>query len=170
MATPSSVLAWRIPGMGEPGGLPCMGSHRVGHNWSDLAAAAANEGYCYYISSVDSSALLEWISRVGKLHNFLKMLETWKIYVKFTGKKKLGFLDSSVAKESACNARDPSLVPGLERSPGEGKGYPLQYSGLENSMDCVDHGLMNSWTWLRDFHFTSLFENLSDFWYTEQVK
>jgi len=42
MATHSSVLAWRIPGMGEPGGLPSMGSHRVGHDWSNLAAAAAN--------------------------------------------------------------------------------------------------------------------------------
>ena len=41
MATHSSVLAWRIPGMGEPGGLPYMGLHRVGHDWSDLAAAAA---------------------------------------------------------------------------------------------------------------------------------
>ena len=41
MATNSSVLAWRIPGTGEPGELPSMGSHRVGHNWSDLAAAAA---------------------------------------------------------------------------------------------------------------------------------
>ena len=41
MATHSSVLAWRIPGTGEPGGLPCMGWHRVGHDWSDLAAAAA---------------------------------------------------------------------------------------------------------------------------------
>ena len=41
MATHSSVLAWRIPGTGEPGGLPFMGSHRVGHDWSDLAAAAA---------------------------------------------------------------------------------------------------------------------------------
>ena len=40
MATHSSVLAWRMPGMGEPGGLPSMGSHRVGHDWSDLAAAA----------------------------------------------------------------------------------------------------------------------------------
>ena len=39
MATHSSVLAWRIPGMGEPCGLPSMGSHRVGHDWSDLAAA-----------------------------------------------------------------------------------------------------------------------------------
>ena len=43
MATHSSVLAWRIPGTGEPGGLPAMGSHRVGHDWSNLAAAAAAE-------------------------------------------------------------------------------------------------------------------------------
>ena len=41
MATHSSVLAWRIPGTGDPGGLPPMGPHRVGHDWSDLAAAAA---------------------------------------------------------------------------------------------------------------------------------
>ena len=41
MAAHSSVLAWRIPGMGEPGGLLSIGSHRVGHDWSDLAAAAA---------------------------------------------------------------------------------------------------------------------------------
>ena len=47
MATHSSVLAWRIPGTGEPGGLPSVGSHGVGHNWSDLAAAAAgkSEGF-----------------------------------------------------------------------------------------------------------------------------
>ena len=43
MATNSSDLAWRIPGIGEPGGLPSMGSHRVGHDWSDLAAAAVHE-------------------------------------------------------------------------------------------------------------------------------
>ena len=46
MATHSSVLAWRIPGMGEPGGLLSMGSHRVGHDWSDLAAAAGS--ICIY--------------------------------------------------------------------------------------------------------------------------
>ena len=45
MATHSSVLAWRIPGMGEPGGLPSTGSHRVEHNWSDLAAAALFQLY-----------------------------------------------------------------------------------------------------------------------------
>ena len=53
MATHSSVLAWRIPGTGEHGGLPSMGSHRVGHDWSDLAAAAAaKELYCTTLTSV----------------------------------------------------------------------------------------------------------------------
>ena len=45
MTTHSSVLAWRIPGMGEPGGLLSMGSHRVRHDWSNLAAAAAENFY-----------------------------------------------------------------------------------------------------------------------------
>ena len=62
MATHSSVLAWRIPGMGEPGGLPSLGSHRVGHDWSDLAAAAAastllkpcNRSHLFLGQSLDS--------------------------------------------------------------------------------------------------------------------
>ena len=54
VATHSSVLAWRIPGTGEPGGLPSMGSHRVGHDWSDLAAAAAAR---FYSTSVLASLL-----------------------------------------------------------------------------------------------------------------
>ena len=52
----------------------------------------------------------------------------------------LGFPGSSAGKESACNEGDLSLDPGLGRSPGEGIGYPLQYSGLENSMDGIVHG------------------------------
>ena len=60
---------------------------------------------------------------------------------------------SSAGKESACNAGDPSLISGSGRSPGEGKGYPLQYSGLENSMDYIVHGVAKSQTWLRVFHF-----------------
>ena len=47
---------------------------------------------------------------------------------------------SSADKESTCNMEDLGSIPGLGRSPGEGKGYPLQYSGLENSMDCIVHG------------------------------
>ena len=63
----------------------------------------------------------------------------------------MGFPDSSVDKESACNAGDPNLIPGLGRSPGEGKGYPLQYSGLENSMGCTVHGVAKRWTRLTAF-------------------
>ena len=59
-----------------------------------------------------------------------------------------GFPCGSAGKESACNARDL----GLGRSPGEGKGYPFQYSGLENSMDCIVHGVVKSRTELSDFH------------------
>ena len=51
-----------------------------------------------------------------------------------------------VGKDSACKAGDPSTVPGLGRSSGEGKGYLLQYSGLENSMDCRIHGVTKSQT------------------------
>ena len=55
-----------------------------------------------------------------------------------------GFPDGSVGEESACNVGDPSLIPGLGRSTGEGKGYPLQCSGLENSIGCIVHGVTKS--------------------------
>ena len=57
-----------------------------------------------------------------------------------------GFPCGSAGKESACNTRDLDLIPGLGRSPGEGKGYPLQYSGLENSTRCIVHGVAKSQT------------------------
>ena len=64
-----------------------------------------------------------------------------------------GFTGGSDGKESACNAGDPGLIPELERSPGEGNGYLLQYSCLENSMDrgvwrATVHGVPKSWTQL----------------------
>ena len=64
----------------------------------------------------------------------------------------LGFPCGSAAKESACSVGDSASIPGLERSPGEGNGYPLQYSGLENSTDCIVHGVAKSRTRLNDFH------------------
>ena len=57
----------------------------------------------------------------------------------------LGFASGSTGRESACNVGDQGSIPGLGRCPGEGKGYPLQYSGLENSMDCIVHGVAKSW-------------------------
>ena len=64
----------------------------------------------------------------------------------------LGFPCGSAGKESTCNAGDLGSIPALGRSPGEGKGYPFQYSGLENSMHCIVHGVAKSQTWLSDFH------------------
>jgi len=75
-------------------------------------------------------------------------------YHRFNDEK--GFPCGSAGKESTCNGRDLGLIPGLGRSPGEGKGYPLQYSGLENSMDCIVHGVAKSQTQLSDFHFTCI--------------
>ena len=109
MATHSSDLAWRIPRTGKPGGLPSTGSHRVGHDWSDLAAATAAAFFYFFFF---------W---------------NWKL--KFVLGLDEGFPGSTAGKESACNVGDLSWLPGLGRFPGEGKGYPLQYSYLENSMD-----------------------------------
>ena len=64
-----------------------------------------------------------------------------------------GFPGSSVGKESACSAGDLGLIPELGRSPGEGNGYPLQYSGLENFMGCIVYVTAKSLTRLSDFHF-----------------
>ena len=60
------------------------------------------------------------------------------------------------SNESTCNVGDLALIPGLGRPPGEGNGYPLQYPGLENSMDCIGHGVAKSWIRQRlSFHFTN---------------
>ena len=75
----------------------------------------------------------------------------WKVFL-------LGFPGGSTGKESACNVGYLGSVPGLGRFPGEGNGYPLQYSGLENSVDWIVHGVAKSRTWLSAFpslHFTS---------------
>ena len=66
----------------------------------------------------------------------------------------LGFSCGSAGKESACNVGDLGSTPGLGRSPGEGKGYPFQYSDLENSMNCIVHGDTKSRTWLSHLHFS----------------
>ena len=69
---------------------------------------------------------------------------------------------SLVGKESTCNAGDLDSIPELGRSPGEGKGYPLQYSGLENSKDFTVHGVAKSWIRLRNLHFHFLLVKWND--------
>ena len=65
----------------------------------------------------------------------------------------MGFPGSSAGRESACSVGELGLIPGLGRSPGERNSYPLQYSGLTNSMDYIVHGVAKSRTQLSDFHF-----------------
>ena len=68
----------------------------------------------------------------------------------------LGFHGGLAGKESAYNAGDLGSIPGLGRFSGEGNSYPIQYYGLENSVDCIVHGVAKSQAQLSDFHFTSL--------------
>ena len=80
----------------------------------------------------------------------------WKQQVLTTGlpgnshslKVLMGFPRGSAGKEYACHAGDLGSIPGLGRSPGEGKGYLLQYSGLENSVDCIVHGFAKKHDWV----------------------
>ena len=70
MATHSSILAWRIPGTGEPGGLPSMGSHRVGHDWSDLVVVVVylKKNYSLFIWNLNLTSIL----------HFIQQLHTWQ--------------------------------------------------------------------------------------------
>ena len=139
MATHSSVLAWRIPGMGEPGGLLSMGLHRVGHDWSDLAAAAAAE-VLYQVPR----CLLEIFIKLHLTQNFP---------------------GGSVVKNLPANAGDAGdvcSIPGSGRFPGGGNGYPLQYSCLENLIGRVALcatvlRVTKSWAWLNVWAHTRSF-------------
>ena len=68
----------------------------------------------------------------------------------------MGFPCGSAGKESACNTGDLGSIPGLEKAPGEGNGYPLQYSGLENSIHCIVHGVAKSPTELSGISLLSI--------------
>ena len=77
----------------------------------------------------------------------------------------LGFPCGSAGKESTCNVGDLDSVHGFGRSPGEAKGYPRQYSGLENSMYCIVHGVSKGQTQLSDFHLIYIISVLQIFIY-----
>ena len=167
MVTHSSVLAWRIPGMGEPGGLPSRGSHRVRHDWSDLAAVAA-EGMETCFPWSDSA--LTWEAECPERTPGMGTEASFRLWQAalttghISGQSRAtadlrppykGFPHSSVGKSSACNAGDRASIPWSGRSPGKENGNPLQYSCLENLMQrgalwAIVRGIAKSWTWLSD--------------------
>ena len=104
--------------------------------------------------SFGQATCLQRASLIAKLvKNPPKMKETPIPGLQRSAGEGIGFLGGSAGKESACNAGDLGLIPGFGRSPGKGKGYPLQHSGLENSMDCIVRGVTKSRTRLT-FTFT----------------
>ena len=115
MATHSSVLAWTIPGTGEPGGLPSMGSYRVGHEWSDLAAAAAAES---------------WVTENLGIQKVIKALKFFKNYFGFVCFHGVENHLDTMNKESVCfgiwegRSREGPRTPGRMNGPtgvlGEG--------------------------------------------------
>ena len=97
---------------------------------------------------------------MGALLDSIKLLSVYfvKVYLGIFNvlRNEFGFPCGSAGKESTCNTGDLDSFPKLGRSPGDGKGYPLQHAGLENSMDSRVHVVAKSRTQLSDIHFTSL--------------
>ena len=93
----------------------------------------------------------------GKTKVFTRWTSVGKVTsLLFNMLSRFNFLGGLDGKASAYNLGDPGSIPGLGRHPGEGKGYPLQYSGLENSLNCIVHGVAESNTTERlSLHFTS---------------
>ena len=176
MAAHSSTLAWRIPWIEEPGGLQSMGSLRFEHNWvtslwlftfmhwrrkrhpTPVFLPGESQGQGAWWAAVygvaQSQTQLKRLSSSSSSSRF----DSWMGKIRWRRDRLptpmfLGFCCGSADKESACNTEDLGSIPGLGRSPGEGKGCPLQYSGLENYVDCMVHGVAKSQPQLSDFHF-----------------
>ena len=132
---------------GDPGSIPGLGR-------------SARKGIGYLLQ-------YSWASLMAQLvKNPPAMQETWfgHDWVTLNVKKKIGLVEhlnlhrtslvAQLVKNLPSSMGDLGSVSRLGRSPGEGKGYPLQYSGLENSKDCIVYGIAKSRTWLSNFHFT----------------
>ena len=110
--------------------------------------------YSYLENPMDREAWWATVHRLQRVwHDWSDLAFTQRpfglIYLTY-----MGFPGGLAGKESACNAGDLGSIYGLGRPSGEGKGYPLQYSGLENSLECIAHGVAKSRTQLSDFHLT----------------
>ena len=107
--------------------------------WSAATVLAAQPGLGLFsavcsvlpCSMLVASVVFIWLLTTSFMFHIINSCGLWA----------QAFLVAQLVKETACNAGDLGSIPGLGRSPGEGKGYPLQHSGLGNSMDCIIHGL-----------------------------
>ena len=166
MATHSSVLAWRIPRTGEPGGLPSLGSHRVRHDWSDSAAAAA--AAARYHSTQHSMGLG---CENSTLHKELVLLPTGSATPVLSPGKPHGW--RSLVGCSPWGREESDTTERLHfhfslSCIGEGNGNPLQCSCLENTRDggawwAAIYGVTKSQTWLKQLSSSSSPSNFRNF-------
>ena len=158
MAPYSSTLAWKIPWMEEPGRQQSMGSlsrtqlKRLSSSSSgNLQADLFLPRACEQVPSTTalSRCILGYLRQPRAFHGE-PLLNQWR---------HLGFPGGLDGREYPFNSGEPGWIPGLGRSSGEGKSYPLQYSCPENSIDrgawwATVHGVTKSWAQLSDFHFS----------------
>ena len=142
---------------GKPGLLPFMGSQSVGHNWEieqqqSLESSSTNcKPPAWFMGFPGSSVGKEIYLQCRRLwfHSWVGKISTRRDTLPTT--VFLRFLGGSAGKEFACNVGNLGSIPGLGRSHGEGNNYPLQYSDLENLMDCIVHEVTKSWRQVSDF-------------------
>ena len=131
---------------------------RAGEGWSPAVIAAWPRGWT---RGRPHSKLVGWDgNRPKAVQPMLVQARQWAPWKGWNHQSPDGISISvlripcgSAGKESACNVGDLGSIPGLGQSPGEGKGYPLRNSGLENSMNYIVHGAAKSWARLNNFHF-----------------
>ena len=155
MATHSSVLAWRIPGTEDSGGLPSMGSHRVGHDWSNLVAAAAAASVTSFLRFEKTETHISF-RRVWFSPGPRGWLES-EVWFPLFGLSQVALVVNAGLPQNlaTCQWRldvgHAGSIIGLRRSPGEERGNLLRYSCLENPMDrgawrATVHGVAQSRT------------------------
>ena len=124
--------------------------------WKSLSCVRLCDPMDYTVYGILQDRILEWVAVFFSRGSSQTRDQTQVSHVAggfFTGSSTTEALIAQLV-ESTCSAGDPGLIPGSGRSTGESKGYPLQYSDLEYSMDCIVRGITKSRTWMSNFHFS----------------
>ena len=130
--------------------VPCLDLSSLRHPFDSRCRPAGGHGNLTLLARAHPDSHLQVASTTQQSLKPLTLLPLLFVSNRLCNLLIHSFPNGSAGKESVCNAGDLGSIPGLGRSPGEGKGYSLQYSSLENCMDCIVHGVTKSQTRLRN--------------------